>query len=332
MVGANEEVIAWLRLSGAKGILKTEVLEFFRSCKSAVKTLEVVCEHYQYKPNFYIPDEGYALDQIKLSDAIGGQILPFGSDKFPEKLRVIASPPFVLYTLGDIKLLSEKFIVSIVGARLALPESLKFAYNLAYEFGEYGVRTCSGFAKGVDTEVCKGSLKFGTIQVLASGLDLVYPASNKVLFTKVLENGGLFLSEQPFGMPSSFFKNKQSVTYFPKRNRIISGLSDAVVIVQAKLNESLNKTGSGTLNTAKHAMSQGKKVFAVPSHPSQEQMSGCNELIKQNLATPIFNTRDVISFLEHKYKTTLKLCAGVPRQKESSYILSQDQSLVMSYI
>jgi DNA processing protein len=213
------------------------------------------------------------------------EIIPFSSELYPEDLKQIANPPSVLYAKGNLKLLSKpKF--AIVGARFSSFESGVLAQKFAMKLSEFGFTIVSGFAYGVDTFACKGAMEFGTIQVLGSGLDVIYPKQNTKLYEEVIEKGGLFLSELPPNSPAK-------PDNFPLRNRIISGISKGILLVQA----SKRNGSSGSLLTAKIALSQEKDLFAIPGHPFDPKFEGGNDLIKHGNA--IFTTcpEDIIDLI-----------------------------------
>jgi DNA processing protein len=220
---------------------------------------------------------------------------------YPEDLKKIPNPPIILYTRGNLKLLENpKF--AIVGARLATIESKKIAENFSKSLCEFGFTIASGFAFGVDTSSCIGSLKYGTIQVLGSGVNIIYPRENKELYNKVLENGGLFLSELPPDYP---IKPEN----FPLRNRIISGISKGILLVQA----SKKNGSSGSLITAKIALEQEKDLFAIPGHPSDSRFDGGNHLIKYGNAIFTTSPEDIITMIGYHVNKREKIYTFKPQ-------------------
>ncbi|MBR3280480.1 MAG: DNA-processing protein DprA [Clostridia bacterium] len=187
---------------------------------------------------------------------------------YPNKLRNIYDPPKELYYVGDINLLNNK-IVAIIGCRKASKYGLKIAKIFSEELSKNGITIISGLAIGIDGEAHKNSLKnIGrTIAVLGSGLDIIYPESHIELCKEIINNGGLIISEFPLGTSPS----KEN---FPKRNRIISALSDGVLVVEAKKR-------SGTMITVDFALEQGKDVFIVPGNIDSLNSEGTNNLIKE---------------------------------------------------
>ena len=199
--------------------------------------------------------------------------LNLGDSNYPEKLLHIYSKPNKLYVLGDETILNDKSI-AVIGCRECSKEGAKIAYELSYGLAKKGLIIVSGLAKGIDTFSHKGAIdaKGKTIAVLGSGLDVIYPKENKELYKKIINTGGAVISEYPVETPPHKY-------HFPARNRIISGLSDGVLVVEAKKR-------SGTMITVEHALDQGKDIYAVPGNIYNENSYGTNELIKQG-AIPV---------------------------------------------
>lgn len=188
-------------------------------------------------------------------------------ENFPEKVRHISDAPYALYYVG--KLPDEyRKSVAIVGARGRSAYGSEITRVLAKALAEHGIQIVSGLARGIDGDAHKGALdaQGETFGVLGSGIDVCYPKEHKYLYEKMIENGGI-ISEYPPG--------QQPLAHqFPARNRIISGLSDCVVVMEAK-------EKSGSLITADFAMEQGKDVYALPGRITDPLSQGCNHLIKQ---------------------------------------------------
>jgi len=174
-------------------------------------------------------------------------------------------------------------MVALVGARNASSLGTRMARMLAEGLGLAGYTIVSGLARGIDTAAHQASLKTGTIAVMGGGVDVIYPAENAVLAAAISDQG-LRLSEQPMG-------TYPQARHFPPRNRIISGLCMAVIVVEAA-------EKSGTLITVKDALEQGREVMAVPGHPVDGRAGGCNRLIREG-ATLIRNVEDVLEVLQH---------------------------------
>lgn len=191
--------------------------------------------------------------------------ISINSKEYPTNFKNIYDSPKKIYLIGNKDLLYQKGI-AIVGARDATQYGKKIAYNLAKELSEQNIVIISGLAIGIDSYAHKGSLEKGTIAVLGSGIDNIYPKENLELAREIIKNKGCIISEYPLG-------TKPERLHFPQRNRIISGLSDGVVVIEASKK-------SGALITAEFALEQGKEVFAVPGDINKKQSEGTNQLIK----------------------------------------------------
>jgi len=197
----------------------------------------------------------------------GWGIVCLGDDDYPENLKTIPDPPPVLYVTGAPEP-KDLVAVAVVGSRFASPMGLLFTERLCADLGRRGVTVVSGFAMGIDSAAHRGALKAGgrTIAVLGCGLDVVYPKPNRDLRRRIAE-AGLLVSEFPLGTPPL-------AGHFPMRNRIISGLSLGVVVVEAA-------DRSGSLITARLALEQGREVFAVPGLARHFRSSGPHRLLRQ---------------------------------------------------
>lgn len=210
--------------------------------------------------------------------------------KYLQIIGSIAKPPSLLYyrgTLPENRLPS----VAIVGSRKPTPYGKEIAHRLAYELAKEGVVVISGLALGIDSIAHRAALEAGgtTIAVLGNSVDYIYPATHKALGEQIIQQGGAVLSEYEPPMEARDF-------HFLARNRIVSGLADAVVVVEAAAR-------SGTLNTAAHALEQGKDLFAVPGNITSPLSAGCNMLLKQGayLAT---SSQDILEVIAPQHSTT----------------------------
>ncbi len=212
-----------------------------------------------------------------------GATLLFENDSlYPIWLRSIEDAPPVLSCKGDKKWLANQAI-AIVGARNASLNGQRFTEKLAKDLGEKKYVIASGLARGIDTAAHRGALATGTVAVVAGGLDVIYPKENEKLYEAIAERG-LIVSEMPMGaVPKA--------EHFPRRNRIISGLSLGVVVVEAAVR-------SGSLITARYALAQGREVFAVPGSPLDPRAEGPNKLLKQgaNLIEGAADIEDALAF------------------------------------
>ena len=212
--------------------------------------------------------------------AVGAKLILHGTPDYPPALMDLPDAPPVLWVQGRADLLLQP-AVALVGARNASSLGLRMARRLATSLGAAGQVIVSGLARGIDTEAHQAALDTGTIAVQAGGVDVIYPTENAALAQAILEKG-CRISEQPMGMqPQS--------RHFPLRNRIISGLARAVVVVEAA-------ERSGSLTTARDALDQGREVLAVPGHPFDARAAGCNQLIRDG-AVLVRSSADVLEAL-----------------------------------
>lgn len=211
-------------------------------------------------------------------------IIYYNDDRYPEKLRRIYAPPQKLYIIGNDKILNEKGI-AIIGCRKPSKYGIEMAYKFAYGLSKRGIKVISGLARGIDSYSHLGAVhaKGKTIGVLGSGLNNIYPSENKKLCLEIIKNGGAIITEyEP--------KEKPLAMNFPARNRIISGLSEGILVIEAKQK-------SGTLITVDHGLDQGKDIFVIPGNITSENSYGTNELIKQG-AKLVTNIEEIIEEIE----------------------------------
>ncbi|OOY04357.1 DNA-processing protein DprA [Thioclava sp. F28-4] len=229
----------------------------------------------------YIPcPEKHARAEIKAGKATGARLLIHGGPGYPAALAGIDDAPPVLWALGQLELLTRPMI-ALVGARNASSLGLRMAKRLSEGLGAAGICVVSGLARGIDAAAHEAALPTGTIAVQAGGIDVIYPQENMALAQQMAETG-LRLTEAPPG-------TQPQARHFPARNRIISGLSAGVVVVEAALK-------SGSLITARDALDQGREVMAVPGHPMDGRAGGCNALIRDG-ATLVRGSEDVLAAL-----------------------------------
>jgi DNA processing protein len=217
--------------------------------------------------------------ELSLLKEVGGKIVTLRDDAYPKRLKDIYDPPALLYVRGELQK-EDELAISIVGSRKTSPYGRWITEKISQELARHGVTVVSGMARGIDSLAHWGALSGGgrTIAVLGCGVDVIYPSENRNLFTKIIDRGAI-LSEFPMGSPPEG-------GHFPKRNRIISGLSIGVVIVQASME-------SGSLITASCALEQGREVFAVPGQVGAEGSRGTNQLIKEG-AKLVESSEDIL--------------------------------------
>ncbi len=215
---------------------------------------------------------------------LGLTVLTFADEAYPASLREIYDPPLVLYIKGKIPETWPRG-VAVVGSRETSHYGLETAKKLSYQLGYAGVSVISGLARGIDTAAHLGALaaKGTTWAVLGCGLDKMYPPENDALAAKIVESGGCLISELPLGTSP----DKRT---FPMRNRLVSGLSFGVLVIEAGRQ-------SGALITARQALEQGRQVFAVPGRIDNPQAQGCHQLIKDG-AKLVEGVEDILTELE----------------------------------
>lgn len=224
-----------------------------------------------------IASKAEAEREMAAAEKAGAQLLFLGVPPYPPLLAELEDAPPVISCKGHVGLL-DKPAIAIVGARNASAAAIRFARQLGHELADAGVIVVSGLARGIDGAAHQGALDGGTIGVVAGGIDIVYPPEHRDLQRAIGERG-LVVAEQPPG-------TQPQARHFPRRNRIISGLSTGVVVVEAA-------PRSGSLITARLALEQGREVMAVPGSPLDPRAQGCNQLIRDG-AVLIQSAADVI--------------------------------------
>ncbi|MAF68952.1 MAG: DNA-protecting protein DprA [Micavibrio sp.] len=278
----ENERLDWLRLSGTSGIGPITFHKLLARYKTIERALEALPELQKKgggKAHSKIMSREAAAKEFHALEKRGGKIICACEETYPLVLSAIDDAPPVLRTVGNIDLLAKP-TMGIVGARNASLNGRKLTHKLARDLGEAGQIVASGLARGIDTAAHEGSLATGTIAVVAGGVDVIYPKENEGLYAQILEQGGLILAENALG-------TKPTAQHFPRRNRIVSGLSAGIVVVEATVR-------SGSLITARLAAEQGRDVFAVPGFPSDPRASGPNKLLKDG-ATLVENAQDILS-------------------------------------
>ncbi|MCX5863767.1 MAG: DNA-processing protein DprA [Deltaproteobacteria bacterium] len=226
--------------------------------------------------------EAAADQELRRAENAGITLLCWDDPLFPPLLKEISDPPVILYVLGSPQLLSAPGI-AMVGARAASSYGLQVAERLATELSRHDLVITSGLALGIDTAAHRGALAAGgkTIAVMGCGLDIIYPSQNKKTHEQIIAHGAI-ISESPLGTQPEAFR-------FPARNRIISGLSLGVVVVEAAHR-------SGTLITAHQALEQGRDVFAIPGRIDSPKSEGCHRLIQEG-AKLVHSAADILEEL-----------------------------------
>lgn len=227
----------------------------------------------------------------------GFRVVFFKGPEYPPRLAEIHDPPPVLYVTGEIKA-TDEVAVAIVGSRDPTDYGREATQKIAGDLARAGVAIISGMARGIDSAAHRATIEAGgrTLAVLGSGLDVIYPRENKKLFEDIREHGAV-ISPYPMG-------TQPEKGNFPARNRVISGMSLGVIVVQATTPD------SGSLITARHALEQGREVFAVPGRVSTQTSRGTNRLIKKGEAKLIENAADVLEEILPQLKVPQSVGTG----------------------
>jgi DNA processing protein len=262
------------------------MMDEYKTAEAALEALPEVAKQAavtDYRP---CPTEDAQAEWTRARQC-GAVPIAFGTPLYPSDLMEIADPPPFLWSIGDAELLKRPMI-ALVGAGNASSLGTRMARKLAKELGEEGFVVVSGMARGVDAAAHTAALETGTIAVMAGGVDVIYPSENAVLGQEI-EEKGLRISEIAMSA-------QPTARHFPRRNRIVSGLARAVVVIEAAAK-------SGSLITARTALDQGREVMSVPGHPFDPRASGCNMLIRDG-ATLVRGARDVIEALSAPVQKT----------------------------
>lgn len=270
----------WLRLIRTPTVGPVAFRDLLKRYGSAGDALEALPHLVRHK-SLTIPSVDQVETEIEGHNERGIRLVASCEPDYPPYLRAIDPPPPIISVWGRVDILPRPSI-AIVGSRNASAIGQRFARQIAGELGEAGVTIVSGLARGIDTSAHYGALGSGTVAVLGGGVDHVYPRQNAELFEIMSEQGAL-ISESPLGY-------RATARDFPRRNRIISGLSRGVVVVEAA-------ERSGTLITARYALEQNREVMAAPGSPLDPRTKGCNRLIRQG-ASLIENAEDILNILE----------------------------------
>ena len=274
-IECNNELKWWLAFLRTPGIgaRKFQIYsDFFGSPETVFSQSPASLKAAGFKENAiaWIKNPDWALIEQDLAWAAtpGNACLLLHHPDYPARLKEIPDPPPILFVQGKPDKLSSTQL-AVVGSRNPSPTGAKLAHEFAYALSQLGFTITSGLALGIDTAAHRGALagRGTTVAVTGTGLDQVYPAQNRRLAVSIVEQDGLLVSELPWG-------TKPLASNFPRRNRIISGLSLGTLIVEAALR-------SGSLITARMALEQGREVFAIPGSLHNPLARGCNTLIKQ---------------------------------------------------
>ena len=299
----EEDRLSWLRLIRSARVGPTTFMRLMTEHGTAQAALDALPDIAQAAGvrGYVACSTGQAEREMADAARRGARMLCLGTPHYPVSLAAISDPPPVLWCLGQKGLLARSMI-ALVGARNASSLGTRTARKLAEGLGYHGFCVVSGLARGIDAAAHHGALKSGTVAVLAGGVDVPYPTENSVLASTIADQG-LLMSEQPMGLAPQ-------ARHFPRRNRIISGLARAIVVVEAA-------EKSGSLITARDALDQGREIMAVPGHPIDGRAGGCNQLIRQG-AILVRHVDDIVEALSESRTADTPLPPRAPRPRRSA--------------
>ena len=286
---SDQQRLDWLRLARSPGIGPITFRELLNCYGSAHAAIQEIDGRMRHGKRFAVCSVDRAETELEKCAHCGAHLVALNEPGYPRWLQNEMGAPPLLYVMG-VRELANRPAVAIVGSRNASGPGLKFASQLGHELGQAGFVVTSGLARGIDRAAHEASLATGTIAVLGGGIDHIYPPQNEQLYHKILERG-LLVSERPPGF-------RPQGKDFPRRNRLISGLSLGVVVVEAAQR-------SGSLTTARFAGEQGRQVFAVPGHPLDPRAVGTNQLLKDG-ALLVDCAADVLEMLSRQVDQPLE--------------------------
>ena len=316
----NEEYWFWLcRIRGIYSKDIKKILEIYESPK------ELYEDRFISSELSLTPDQINSIEESRKNDKFLGQLERIKEDgvrfiymedkDYPDKFREIPDPPYSFYLKGNLP--AEGFpCIGMVGARACSGYGREMADKIAFSLASHGIQVVSGLAVGIDSISARGALKGGgkTFAVLGSGIDVIYPRENIDLYYQIIINGGGIISEYPMGTQPFGWQ-------FPHRNRLISALSDKLVVIEAGKH-------SGTLSTAMHALDQGKDIYAMPGRVVDRLSEGCNQLIADG-AGILLNAEYIIEDLKTEERWSRLRDLKEEKQKAAS---DTDRSGILKYI
>lgn len=278
-----EERLDWLRLLRSENVGPLtfhQLLQRFGSAAAALEELPRAALRGGRQRPIAVSTRIAAERELAALAKLGARLIAWGEPEYPAPLAALEDAPPLLSVKGDLALLQRRAI-AVVGARNASANGRRFAREIAADLGREGLLIVSGLARGIDAAAHQGSIATGTMAVVAGGIDVVYPEENRSLYEAITERG-ILVAELAVG-------TEPKAKHFPRRNRIISGSSLGVVVIEAALR-------SGSLITARFALEQGREVLAVPGSPLDPRCRGTNDLIRRG-ATLIESAEDVLGAL-----------------------------------
>lgn len=318
MATDNNTLLPWLTLVHTKGLgpgLLRRLLEGFGSIDAILGASDSKLKQCGLPDKVVtsirqVDEAGIKADLDWMNEAQDRSIITRDAPQYPAQLKEIADPPLVLYVRGDADVLNTPQL-AIVGSRKPSHSAENHAFNFASQLASYGITVTSGLALGVDSCAHRGALSADgyTVAVTATGLDRVYPAKHQQLAREIAGSSAI-ISEFPVG-------TNPHAGFFPRRNRIISGLSYGTLVVEAAIK-------SGTLTTAAHATSQAREVFAIPGNIDNPQSRGCHALLK-NGATLVENVADILEVIAPLLPTEVQYASSNKSAAQASTCQPADQ-------
>jgi DNA processing protein len=320
---SDAEMLARLRLIRSENVGPVtfrHLLNRYQTAQAALQALPELAARGGMQRRIRICSAATANAEIAANQAVGARLIFQGMAAYPQHLAAIEDAPAAFSLIGHCHLLTQPS-VAIVGARNASANALRLAAALAREIGAQGYVITSGLARGIDAAAHQGALKTGTVAVLGGGVDVIYPRENADLYQQIAAAGAL-ISETRVG-------SKPQARHFPARNRIIAGLSQALLVVEAA-------ERSGSLITARLAGEQGREVCAIPGSPLDPRCRGTNRLIREG-AHLVENADDVINILHGLFQTQLETpigpeYQGLPLDEVTSKQLSEARPQVLQFL
>jgi DNA processing protein len=304
----DEQRLDWLRLIRSENVGPRTFRALINQFGGASAALEALPDLARRGGRLLlkVTSRAEAEKEMAAATRLGVRFVAMGEPEYPKTLQAIDTAPPLIAVRGSTDVLARP-CVAMVGSRNASASGLTFTERLSRQLGEAGYVVVSGLARGIDTRAHRATLETGTIAVLAGGHDKVYPSENEPLLRTIVEQGGAVISEMPMGW-------EPRGRDFPRRNRIVSGLSYGVVVVEAARR-------SGSLITARFALEQGREVFAVPGSPLDPRAEGTNDLIREG-ATLCAGLDHVTSVLEPLIASGPRLDTGA---EEPQHLLGTEE-------
>ncbi|MCZ6636676.1 MAG: DNA-processing protein DprA [Alphaproteobacteria bacterium] len=265
---SDDERLEWLRLIRSENIGPVtfrQLMDRFGDAGSAIAAIPELARRGGARRTIRVRPQSAAKKEMAALVKLGGRMIAYCEPDYPRALAHIPDAPPVISVLGHPHLM-DGIVIAMVGARNGSANGIRFTESLARGLAEAGLIVVSGMARGIDAAAHRGSIDSGTIAIMAGGVDIVYPKENQALYEDIAARG-LLISEHLLGM-------QPQARHFPSRNRIVSGLAVATIVIEATLR-------SGSLITARLAGEQGREVLAVPGNPLDPRARGTNKLIRE---------------------------------------------------